>query len=186
MRRGCRLGRTARRCGGPGAGAHGPRVGRCVSAVRRFGLARRLFSPGCGDRGAGLPGQRRCCVAGAVSVMPVTRHGQRPARRSVSPFIVEILAFVETCGCYGCPFLPCELYVPRYCDGSRLQMRSGVPVTAADRRAATWPRAPRPVDGAWGTRTPSGPRDLREKRQPTRKSHHGVTTIRLGCWGLWG
>jgi hypothetical protein len=29
---------------------------------------------------------------------------------------------------------------------------------------------PAPVDGAWGMRTPSGPRDLREKRQLTRKS----------------
>jgi hypothetical protein len=103
--------------------------------------------------------------AGVVLLVPrlsrrVTRHRQRPARRSASPFIAEIPASAETFGCYSCPFLPYKPYVPRYCDGSRLQVRNSV--SGQGDAPGTRPRAPRPR--SWGLGAP----DPREKWQPTR------------------
>ena len=132
--------------------------------------------PSRGDGVAGLPGHCPCRAPAATSVTPVTQHRQRPGKRSAPPFIAEIPAFAETFGCYSYPFLPRKPYVPRYWDGSRLQVRNVFRATAA--LPPLGRGHPGPVDGAWGIRTLSGPRDLRAKRQLTRKSHQSVTTTR--------
>jgi hypothetical protein len=124
----------------PGMVAPRPRREVCVdgAAVRPV---RRLTLQAVVTVAAACPGSAR-----AVPGYHVRHAGHAapsaPARRSASPFIVEIPAFAETCGCYSCPFLPRKPYVPRYCDGSRLQMRNGVSGHggAPDTRL----RAPRP------------------------------------------
>jgi hypothetical protein len=121
--------------------------------------------PSRGDGVAGLPGHCPCRAPAATSVTPVTQHRQRPAKRSAPPFIAEIPAFAETFGCYSYPFLPRKPYVPRYCDGSRLQVRNGV--SGHGGAPATRLRAPRPRRWSLGHTHP-----IRATRSPRETAAH--------------
>jgi hypothetical protein len=164
--RACARRRTWRRHDGPaipGMVAPRPRRDVCVdgAAVRPVGrLTLQTVVTGWGS---------------ARAVLGVPRPS-RPSRRTVSvpPGGVPLrlswkfrLSWKLLAAIYSCPFLRPKPYVPRYFDSGRLQMRMVFRVTAA--RPPLGCGHPGPVDGAWGTRTPSGPRDLREKRQLTRK-----------------